>query len=222
MTIHKEGYPSILITVIFASLLLGSSYYFFSDLPWVIGLAWVVAMFFLIIILQFFRSPKRPPNLTEGAVLCPADGKVVVIEEVEEPEYFKDRRIQVSVFMSPLNVHINWLPMSGKIAYAKYHPGKYLVAYHPKSSTENERTSVVVESARHGAVLMRQVAGALARRIVYYVKQGDEGKQGDQMGFIKFGSRIDLYLPLDAKLKVELNQKVQGNTTIIAEMPEKA
>jgi phosphatidylserine decarboxylase len=150
---------------------------------------------------------------------APADGKVVVIEEADETEYFKDRRIQLSVFMSPVNVHVNRNPISGLVKYFRYHPGKYLVAWHPKSSTENERTTVVTENSAGVAVLFRQIAGALARRIVWYVKEGDEVEQGSQFGFIKFGSRVDLFLPLGSKIKVELNQVVKGGRTILAELP---
>jgi phosphatidylserine decarboxylase len=170
------------------------------------------------LIIQFFRLPIRKFNFNEGQILCPADGKVVVIEEVEETEYFKDRRIQISIFMSPLNVHANFNPVSGEIQYAKYHPGLFLVAWHPKSSTDNERTTIVTKTKSGHEVLFRQVAGALARRICYYVKEGQTVKGGEEFGFIKFGSRIDLYLPLSAKIKVSLNQKVKGQLTEIAEL----
>jgi phosphatidylserine decarboxylase len=152
-------------------------------------------------------------------VLCPADGKVVVIEETEEPEFLKDKRIQVSVFMSPVNVHVNRNPISGVVKYFKYHPGKYLVAWHPKSSTENERTTVVTENKVGQQVLFRQIAGALARRIVWYVKEGDKVEQGEQFGFIKFGSRVDVFLPLGSKINVEIGEVVKGGTTILAELP---
>ncbi|HLT52552.1 MAG TPA: phosphatidylserine decarboxylase family protein, partial [Flavobacteriaceae bacterium] len=170
------------------------------------------------LILQFFRNPKRLTNLNDNHAVSPVDGKVVVIEEVEETEYFKDKRIQVSVFMSPINVHVTRYPIGGRVLFSKYHPGKYLVAWHPKASEENERTTVVVGNARF-KVLYRQIAGALAKRIVNYAKEEQQVIQGTDSGFIKFGSRVDLFLPLDAVIKVELNQKVRGGESIIAEMP---
>lgn len=169
-------------------------------------------------ILQFFRNPKRHTQHNDIHVVSPVDGKVVVIEEVEEPEYFKDKRLQVSIFMSPINVHVTRYPVGGKVVFSKYHPGKYLVAWHPKSSEENERTTVVVENQKIGKVLYRQIAGALARRIVNYAKKDMNVVQGSDAGFIKFGSRVDLFLPLDTKLKVKLDQKVRGGETIIAEL----
>jgi phosphatidylserine decarboxylase len=170
---------------------------------------------FFVLVVQFFRNPSRNTPQGEGLIIAPADGKVVVIEEVEEPEYFKDKRKQVSIFMSPVNVHVNRAPVTGKVLYYKYFKGKYLVAWHPKSSTENERTTVVMEE-NGKQVLFRQIAGALARRIVCYVKPGVELNRGDEYGFIKFGSRIDLYLPLDTEILVDLNQKTVGGETIIA------
>ena len=180
----------------------------------------VTLLVFLILILQFFRNPKRHTDLNEKQVISPVDGKVVVIEEVFEKEYFKEKRLQVSVFMSPLNVHVTRYPIGGKVLYSKYHPGKYLVAWHPKASEENERTTVVVENKTYGKVLHRQIAGALAKRIVNYAKVNDKPTQGDESGFIKFGSRVDLYLPLDTKIKVKLNQKVSGGESVIAEINE--
>ena len=218
MTIHKEGYPSIIITIIVVALLNLITYYFFENTPIIKILGYVISAFLLITILQFFRSPKRNTILNENHILSPADGKVVVIEETEEPEYFKGKRLQVSVFMSPINVHINHYPFSGLVKYAKYHPGLFLVAWHPKSSTENERTSIVIQHEKNNQeVLIRQVAGALARRIVYYSKEYEPVKQGSEIGFIKFGSRVDLYLPLNTKINVELNQKVTGAETVIGE-----
>ena len=175
----------------------------------------------LVLILQFFRNPKRPvtPNFDE--ILAPVDGKVVVIEEVEEPEYFNGKRRQVSIFMSPLNVHVTRYASSGTITYSKYHPGKYLVAWHPKSSTDNERTTVVIHTPKFGEILYRQIAGALARRIVNYAEEGEQVVQGQDAGFIKFGSRVDLLLPLNCKICVGLNQKVVGAKTCIAMLPEK-
>jgi phosphatidylserine decarboxylase len=170
----------------------------------------------LVLILQFFRNPKRLTTLDDNSVVSPVDGKVVVIEEVFEKEVFNEKRIQVSVFMSPINVHVTRYPIGGNVTYSKYHPGKFLVAWHPKSSEENERTTVVVENDNFGKVLYRQVAGALAKRIVNYAKVDDNAVQGSDSGFIKFGSRVDLFLPLDADIKVELNQKVKGGETVIA------
>ena len=174
-------------------------------------------MFFLLI-LQFFRNPKRNTPLSLDHIISSVDGKVVVIEEVEEKEYFKDKRRMVSVFMSPLNVHVTRYPISGKVVYSKYHPGKYLVAWHPKASEENERTTIVIESERFGKIMYRQIAGALAKRIVNYAKEGNIVVQGADAGFIKFGSRVDIYLPLSAKIKVTLGQKVKGGIDVIAEI----
>jgi len=214
---HKEGHKIIIITTAFvvAAILLIDKLVAISWLQTLLQIAFLV---FFILILQFFRNPKRHTKFNDKHVVSPVDGKVVVIEEVEETEYFKDKRLQVSVFMSPLNVHVTRYPIGGNVLYSKYHPGKYLVAWHPKSSTENERTTVVVENATYGKVLFRQIAGALAKRIVNYAKENDTVKQGTDQGFIKFGSRVDLFLPLDSKIKVELNQKVKGGESIIAEI----
>ncbi|MEL6989671.1 MAG: phosphatidylserine decarboxylase family protein, partial [Bacteroidota bacterium] len=172
----------------------------------------------LVFSVQFFRNPIRSiDTYNNDWIYAPADGKVVVIEEAEEPEYFKDKRLQISIFMNPANVHVNRNPVSGKVKYYKYHPGKYLVAWHPKSSTENERTTSVINNGNHD-ILVRQIAGAMAKRIVNYLETGDSVKQGEDMGFIKFGSRVDIFLPLDAKVKVDLEQKVKGNKTVIAEL----
>ena len=214
---HKEGHK-----IILAALFITVASFFLIDsfvtLSWLQKVLQVLLLVFLILILQFFRNPKRQTILNDSQVVSPVDGKVVVIEEVEETEYFKDKRLQVSVFMSPINVHVTRYPIGGKIVYSKYHPGKYLVAWHPKSSTENERTTVVVENATYGKVLFRQVAGALAKRIVNYAKEESNAEQGADQGFIKFGSRVDLYLPLNTNIKVELNQKVRGGETVIAEL----
>ena len=186
------------------------------------ALLWSVAVsvIFFLLVLQFFRNPAREIFTTDDQmVYAPADGKVVVIERTVEPEYFKDERLQVSIFMSPTNVHVNRNPISGIVRYFKYHPGKYLVAWHPKSSTENERTTVVIDNGS-AEILLRQIAGALAKRIVNYLNEGQRVEQGEDMGFIKFGSRVDLFLPLDAELQVALNQKVKGNKTVIAKLPE--
>jgi len=213
---HKEGQKIIFVTL----LIVGSLFLIidFIEIPWLVKTLQIALLTFFILILQFFRNPKRHTKLNDEQVISPVDGKVVVIEEVEESEYFKDKRLQVSVFMSPINVHVTRYPIGGKVLFSKYHPGKYLVAWHPKSSEENERTTVVVENATFGKVLYRQIAGALARRIVNYAKKDQNVVQGTDAGFIKFGSRVDLFLPLNTKLKVQLNQKVKGGESIIAEL----
>ena len=212
---HKEGAPSILLGTVFtiAVLLLADK---FIDINWLRMLVQIFAFLILIIILQFFRNPKRTVIIDENQILAPVDGKVVVIEEVYEGEYFKDKRLQVSIFMSPINVHVTRYAMSGIIKFSKYHPGKFLVAWHPKASEENERTTVVIENNTFGAVLYRQIAGALARRIVNYAQEGMQVVQGTDAGFIKFGSRVDLFLPLGTPINVVLNQKAIGGKTIIA------
>ena len=211
--IHKEGYRIIFTTIV---ILLGLNYAIaYFSIEWLNTVTLIASIIFFFLILQFFRNPMRKVTASENEVVAPADGKVVVIEEVEETEYFKDKRLQVSIFMSPINVHVNRYPINGKVQYARYHPGKYLVAWHPKSSTENERTTVVVENDKI-AVLFRQIAGALARRIVMYSKQNDIAIKGEDFGFIKFGSRVDLFFPLGTKIEVQLNQVVIGNKTIIA------
>lgn len=213
---HKEGQK-----IIFISLIIVGGLFLlidFIEIPWLIKTLQIGLLVFFILILQFFRNPKRHTQHNDTHVISPVDGKVVVIEEVEEPEYFKDKRLQVSIFMSPINVHVTRYPVGGKVVFSKYHPGKYLVAWHPKSSEENERTTVVVENQKIGKVLYRQIAGALARRIVNYAKKDMNVVQGSDAGFIKFGSRVDLFLPLDSKLKVNLDQKVKGGETIIAEL----
>lgn len=222
MTIHKEGYTSIALCVLFIFVLNAVIDFYFSGAPvfkWVI---YILSFALFVIILQFFRSPKITPPVNDKHVLCPADGKVVVIEEAVETEYLKDKRIQLSVFMSPVNVHVNRNPVAGVVKYFKYHKGKYLVAWHPKSSTENERTTIVIENKAGISVLFRQIAGAMARRIVWYVKEGDKVEQGDQFGFIKFGSRVDVFLPLGSIIKVELGEVVKGGRTVLAELPAKA
>jgi phosphatidylserine decarboxylase len=219
MTIHKEGYTSIALCILFIFILNAVIQFYFPQafaLKWVI---YILSFLLFVIILQFFRSPSISITTDETQVLCPADGKVVVIEEAEETEFLKDKRIQVSVFMSPVNVHINRNPISGIVTYFKYNPGKYLVAWHPKSSTENERTTIVIENHAGVSVLFRQIAGALARRIVWYVKEGDAVKQGEQFGFIKFGSRVDVFLPLGSNIKVAIGETVKGGSTILAELP---
>lgn len=215
MLIHREGYKIILVTLLLLAGLNLLVQSFVGDQHIVFKIVLSLSLIFFILIVQFFRNPFRNTIINDNHVIAPADGKVVVIEEVEEPEYFKDKRRQVSIFMSPVNVHVNRNPIAGIVKYAKYHPGKYLVAWHPKSSTENERTTVVIANSK-AEVLFRQVAGALAKRIVYYVKEGEMVEQGSEMGFIKFGSRIDLYLPLSAKIEVQLQQKTRGGETVVA------
>jgi phosphatidylserine decarboxylase len=212
---HKEGTPSILLGTTFTAVVLLLSDYLIST-NWIKMTIQIATLVFLIIILQFFRNPKRTVILNENQILAPVDGKVVVIEEVYEGEYFKDKRLQISIFMSPINVHVTRYGLSGIVKFSKYHPGKFLVAWHPKASEENERTTVVVENATFGAVLYRQIAGALARRIVNYAQEGMQVIQGTDAGFIKFGSRVDLFLPLGTPVNVVLNQKAIGGKTIIA------
>jgi phosphatidylserine decarboxylase len=212
---HKEGTPSILLgTFITAIIVLASDS--FIDTDWIKMIIKIITLLFLVIILQFFRNPKRTVITNEDQILSPVDGKVVVIEEVFEGEYFKDKRLQVSIFMSPINVHVTRYPMAGIVKFSKYHPGKFLVAWHPKASEENERTTIVVENKSFGQVLYRQIAGALARRIVNYAEEGMQVIQGTDAGFIKFGSRVDLFLPLGTPINVVLNQKAIGGKTIIA------
>lgn len=216
MTIHREGYKTIAITALLFGLFNLASFTFLSaSLPWLAMVLFVVTLFLFLFIISFFRIPNRVLTLNDNQIICPADGKVVVIEEVTDVEYFKDRRIQVSIFMSPANVHVNRNPMSGEVVYNQYHKGKYLVAWHPKSSTENERWSVVARNS-HGEILYKQIAGALAKRICNYTSVGQQVKQGDEYGFIKFGSRVDVLLPINTKINVELNQVVKGGVTVLA------
>ena len=213
---HKEGHNIITVSFIVITLINLVSRNFIENtiINYTVG---VISILILVLILQFFRNPKRVAIIDDNLITSPVDGKVVAIEKVYEKEYFKDERIQISIFMSPVNVHVTRYALSGKIKFSKYHPGKYLVAWHPKSSEKNERTTVVVENKIFGQVLYRQIAGLLARRIVNYAKVGESVKQGTDAGFIKFGSRVDLFLPLDAKIKVEINQVVSGAEDIIAE-----
>ena len=213
---HKEGHKIIFLTfvIVVGCFLLVDR---FISIEWLRILILIGLLAFLILILQFFRNPKRRTVLNDKQVISPVDGKVVVIEEVFEKEFFKEKRLQVSVFMSPINVHVTRYPIGGNVIFSKYHPGKYLVAWHPKASEENERTTVVVENETYGKVLYRQIAGALARRIVNYANVNNKVTQGRDSGFIKFGSRVDLFLPIDTKIKVKLNQKVHGGESIIAE-----
>lgn len=215
---HKEGHKIILITLFIVVAAIFTIDALVVNIEWLRKGLMLLVLAFFVLILQFFRNPKRNTNINEKHAVSPVDGKVVVIEEVFEKEFFKDKRLQVSVFMSPINVHVTRYPIAGKVSYSKYHPGKYLVAWHPKSSEENERTTVVVENEGFGKVLYRQIAGALAKRIVNYANVDTAVQQGADSGFIKFGSRVDLYLPLDADIKVALNQKVKGGESVIAEM----
>ena len=214
MTLHREGFIPLGLVLGVSALILAVLYYLEVPeiLMWIVGSCSAIVF---ILFAQFFRIPHRTPAGGVGDVISPSDGKVVVIEKVKETEYFKDERIQVSIFMSPLNVHCQWSPMAGLVKYAKYHTGKYLVAWHPKSSIQNERTTLVIEG-ECGEVLFRQIAGAVARRIRYYIKPGQTLVKGEEVGFIKFGSRIDLYLPLDAEILVNLDDKVIGRETVIA------
>ncbi len=216
MTIHKEGYSTIGITALIFGIVNVISFEFLSaDWPWLAAIIFVATLFFLLFIVSFFRIPRRDLLVDSNKIVCPADGKVVVIEEIADTEYFNDNRIQVSIFMSPANVHVNRNPITGLVKYSKYHAGKYLVAWHPKSSTENERHCIVIENNK-GVILVKQIAGALAKRISNYLTVGQEVKQGEEMGFIKFGSRVDVLLPLDAKIEVQLNQVVKGGVTVMA------
>ncbi|WP_343636376.1 phosphatidylserine decarboxylase family protein [Fluviicola sp.] len=215
MTLHREGTTTIIIAVIILGLIQWGNYWLYTKTEWL----WLFlllsagALVMLYLVIQFFRIPKRTFTFTDSDILCPADGKVVVIEEVEETEYFKDRRIQVSIFMSPLNVHANYFPISGIVKYVKYHKGLFLVAWHPKSSTDNERSTVVVQHSSGQEVLFRQIAGAVARRICYYAKEGQTAETGQEFGFIKFGSRVDVFLPLGTKLDVKIDQDVKAKLT---------
>jgi phosphatidylserine decarboxylase len=218
MTIHREGYKSIAIGGLIFGLINLIMYYFFSaSMMWLCNLVFILTLGLLLFLVSFFRIPNRKLTINENAIIAPADGKVVVIEETTDEEYFKTKRLQVSIFMSPANVHVNRNPLSGEVVYNQYHKGKYLVAWHPKSSTENERHSVVIRKG-NTEVLVKQIAGALAKRIVNYLQVGQKVDQGAEMGFIKFGSRVDLLLPVGTKVNVELNQAVQGGVTVIASL----
>ncbi|MEM9051372.1 MAG: phosphatidylserine decarboxylase family protein [Bacteroidota bacterium] len=220
MKLHREGTTIMITTFIGLAALNLALNYFFGESILAVSIPVTLIMFFLVV--QFFRVPKRELLIDENTVYCPADGKVVVIEETEETEYLKDKRIQVSIFMSPLNVHINWFPIAGIVSYAKYHAGKYLVAWHPKSSTENERTTVAVKHKSGVEILFRQIAGAVARRIICYAKEGDQANQNSEFGFIKFGSRVDVFLPLNAEVRVKIDQKVSGTQTVLAVLPKES
>jgi phosphatidylserine decarboxylase len=213
---HKEGHKIILISFILTVILFLLIDNFIIETTWLRTVLMLLILVFLILILQFFRNPKRKTKINDHHIISPVDGKVVVIEEVYEKEYLKQQCIQLSVFMSPINVHVTRYPISGDITFSKYHEGKYLVAWHPKASEENERTTVVVKSKIFGEVLFRQIAGALAKRIVNYANEGENAIQGEDSGFIKFGSRVDIYIPLDSKIKVKLNDKVRGGECVLA------
>jgi phosphatidylserine decarboxylase len=215
MKLHREGYKIIFIS----SAILVGILYLLSALnapAWLMALLGLPLLVLFVLIIRFFRNPPRYADKTEDGVVSPCDGKVVVIEEVEETEYFKDKRIQISIFMSPLNVHVNRNPISGIVKYFQYHPGKYLVAWHPKSSTENERTTSVIQNADGTEILFRQIAGAVARRIRWYIKPTDKVAQGNEMGFIKFGSRVDVFVPIGTDIKVAIDQKVTAAETLLA------
>ena len=218
MRLHREGHGLIALAVVTGAVLVWIVVWLGAP-DWAVRLMLLLAVVDVVLVAQFFRIPARTVAAKEGEVLCPSDGKVVVIEEVEEPEVFGDKRIQVSIFMSPVNVHAQWSPIAGEVSHTKYHPGKYLVAWHPKSSTENERTTLVIQGER-GSVLFRQIAGAVARRIRWYIQPGQRVDIGEEVGFIKFGSRIDVFLPLGSNVHVELGQKVKGRETVLATLPD--
>ena len=213
---HKEGGKIILIATSLTVVIFLLSHQF-TSLLWLEKAIQIITLILLLLVLQFFRNPNRRITANDFVVTAPVDGKVVVIEEVFEDEYFKDKRLQVSIFMSPINVHVTRYPVSGKVKYSLYHPGKYLVAWHPKASTENERTTIVIENKVFGEILYRQIAGAVARRIVNYAKEGMQVRQGEDAGFIKFGSRVDIFFPLGTKIEVSLQQNAVGNQTVIAQ-----
>ena len=218
MRIHKEGYASIIISLLFILVLSYNTFVIFPEEYNLYSLPlYFTYLVFWGFIVSFFRYPKREINIGENQIIAPADGTIVVVEEITETEYFNDQRIQVSIFMSPLNVHANWYPISGLLTYVKYHAGKHMVANHPKSSTENERTTIVVKHKNGEEIMFRQVAGAIARRIVCYSKKGNHIEQGENLGFIKFGSRVDVILPLSAKIKVKLEDTPTAQQTVIAE-----
>lgn len=217
MKFHKEGYASLGLVLLFSAIIIYIAHHFFPEFAIAHWFAYLLSGFLTITILQFFRHPSRVFTQGENLIIAPADGKVVVIEETEEKEYFKGKRLQVSIFMSPINVHVNRYPISGEVSFFKYHPGKFLAAWEPKSSTDNERTTVVVKHKNGQEILFRQIAGALARRIVWYCKQGDKAEQCGEMGFIKFGSRVDLFLPLNTPLKVKIGDVVKGSQSVLAE-----
>ncbi|HOI32117.1 MAG: phosphatidylserine decarboxylase family protein [Bacteroidales bacterium] len=222
MHIHREGYKIIIFTLLIISVLLSTLNHFVPEQHWIHYVIYLLVAGWLIWTIAFFRVPHRKPvKKDDNQVLSAADGTIVAIEEVDEHEYFKDRRIQISIFMSPFNVHVNWYPVAGEVSYTQYHPGKFLVAYHPKSSTENERNTVIVRTHDGQEVLMRQIAGVLARRIINYAVNGDKALPGKEFGIIRFGSRVDFFLPTDADIQVKMGQKVRAQQTIIASLKKK-
>lgn len=218
MTIHREGYTILGITIALLVIANAAVYYFTGGNFRFLIPALGVSLILFLLVLQFFRVPSRDFIQNERMVIAPADGKVVVIEETFEPEFFQEKRLQVSIFMSPVNVHVNWYPVSGNVKYVRYHKGKYLVAWHPKASTENERSTIVIENEKKINILVRQIAGALAKRIIYYPHENDKVRQGTELGFIKFGSRVDVFLPVGTKVNVRLGQKTTGGITVLAEL----
>jgi phosphatidylserine decarboxylase len=218
MKIHREGFLIIFITTLLVLAIIWGGQAAFPHNSILQSILTLAGLVIFVLVVQFFRNPNRYTPINESHIIAPADGKVVVIEEVEEPEYFKDKRLQVSIFMSPVNVHVNRNPISGLVRFYRYHPGKYLAAWHPKSSTENERTTVVIRNEKGTEVLFRQIAGALARRICCYVQEGQKVVQGKEMGFIKFGSRVDIYLPLGTRVNVKLGDKTKSGESVIAEL----
>ena len=218
MKFHKEGYASLVLVLVFSAIITFIAHYFFPTFAIAHWFAYLLSAFLTITIIQFFRNPTREPKKGENLIIAPADGKVVVIEETEEAEHFKGRRLQISIFMSPINVHINRYPIAGDVIFFKYHPGKFLAAWEPKSSTDNERTTIVVKHKSGTEILFRQIAGALARRIVWYCKEGDKAEQCAEMGFIKFGSRVDLFLPVGTKLNVKIGDVVKGSQSVLGEI----
>lgn len=218
MKFHKEGYVSLVLVLVFSAIITFIAHYFFPTFAVAHWFAYALSAFLTIVIVQFFRHPTRQHTKGDNLIIAPADGKVVVIEETTENEYFKDKRLQVSIFMSPINVHVNRYPISGIVSFFKYHPGKFLAAWEPKSSTDNERTTIVVKHKNGTEILFRQIAGALARRIVWYTKQGDIAEQCGEMGFIKFGSRVDLFFPIGTKLNVKIGDVVKGSQSVLGEM----
>ena len=216
MTIHREGYKTIAVAaLIFGAINISLCFFFSASMMWLCSIVFILTLALLLFLISFFRIPNRVLTINDNAIIAPADGKVVVIEETTDVEYFKDKRLQVSIFMSPANVHVNRNPVSGDVVFNQYHKGKFLVAWNPKSSTDNERHSVVIRTG-DTEILVKQIAGALAKRIVNYLQVGQKVKQTEEMGFIKFGSRVDLLLPIGTEINVQLNQKVQGGVTVIA------
>jgi len=220
MQIHKEGRKMLVILIMILIVINTIILFFVPDYTWIFNISIIVSIVLFVLVLQFFRNPKVLSTKDDNHILAPADGKVVVIEDVEDPEYFKGTRKQISIFMSPINVHVNRNPVSGKVKYFKYHKGKYLVAWHPKSSTDNERTTIVIQLQNGLEILVRQIAGAMAKRIKYYINEGDSVEQGEEFGFIKFGSRLDILMPTDAAVKVAIGDKTKAGKTILALIKE--